>query len=104
MNRVDAELRQSLGEYLEGACKAQSDRAITWGRNGILAMDREWVLRNIDATAKTALDLTDEWEFRRLLEVYALLDPDLLNGLVKIGQRSPAPEIREAAEDRAGKL
>jgi hypothetical protein len=101
---VDAELRQSLSDYLEGACKAQSVRAITWGRNGILAMDRAWVLRNTDAIAKAALNLTDEWEFRRLLEVYELLDPDLLRGLVVVGQQSRAQEIREAAEDFAGKI
>jgi hypothetical protein len=56
-------------------------------------------LTDIESVATECLDLNDEWEFRRLLELYEMLDEQLLRRLVEHGSHSKNPEVREAAED-----
>jgi hypothetical protein len=62
-------------------------------------MPRDEVLKNIERVAADSLPLGDEWEYRRLLELYQQLDPGLQHRLVEGGLGSDNPEIREAAED-----
>ena len=92
-------IRDQIRDALGYACRAQSDRAITRGRNEILALPRERVLQLIEDVAAETLPLSDEWEYRRLLELYELLDKGLLQRLVAAGLASGNPEVREAAED-----
>ena len=94
------ELREALGR----ACQAQNVSVVTQGRREILAMSRDQVLRDIEQVAADSLPLDDEWEFRRLLEVYEQLDRRLLERLVETGLASKNSEIREAAEDFREKL
>ena len=74
-------------------------RAITRGRKEILALPRDRVLEAIECLAEETLLLSDEWEYRRLLELYRKLDERLLQRLVARGLTSADAEIREAAED-----
>jgi hypothetical protein len=67
-------------------------------------MPREWVLERIEQVAAEALDLSDYWEYRRLLELADLLDAALVRRLVPIGLTSAVPDVREAAEDFQAKL
>ena len=94
------DLRAALGR----ACQAQNAGVITQGRRDILAMPREAVVESIELVATECLPLGEEWEFRRLLELYAELDRGLLNRLVESGLASDAAEIREAAEDFRDRL
>lgn len=89
------DLRAALGR----ACQAQNAAVITQGRSEILALPRDAVLQSIERLAAESLPLDDEWEFRRLLEVYEQLDAELLRRLVETGLASSNPEIKEAAED-----
>jgi hypothetical protein len=92
---VEPRIRTSL----ELACQCQNTRNILRGRAEILSLPRDAVLAQIDRVASEYLDLTDEWEFRRLLEVYKELDKHLLRELVSRGLQSANSEIREAACD-----
>lgn len=94
-NAFESDLRAAL----ERACRAQNGAIITRGRREILALPRKAVLEDIERIAADCLSLEDEWEFRRLLEVYEELDGELLRRLVATGLASPNPEIKEAAED-----
>jgi hypothetical protein len=66
--------REVLVEFLSLACQAQHVRNIHVGRTAILSLPREWTTRNIESIANDSLNLADEWEYRRLLEVFAQLD------------------------------
>jgi hypothetical protein len=89
----------ALRAALALACQAQNIGRITAGRQQVLAMPRAWVLERIEQVAAEVLDLSDEWEYRRLLEVGALLDAGLVRRLVRLGLDSENPEVREAAQD-----
>lgn len=68
-------------------------------RNAILSLPRDWVLTRIDEVAEPLLADGTYDEYRRLLELYALLDPALTRRLAERAARNPDPDIREAGED-----
>jgi hypothetical protein len=88
-----------LREAVELACKPQNASRIVTGRKQVLAMPRQWVLERIENVAAESLDISDEWEYRRLLELAAILDAALLQRVVALGLGCDDPEIQEAAED-----
>jgi hypothetical protein len=81
------------------ACQSQNAGRIVKGRQRVLAFPRAWVLEQIEQRAIQSLDLSDEWEYRRLLELAEMLDADLVQRFVAIGVDSKDPDVREAAED-----
>ena len=91
-------IRGQIQDALGLACSAQSDRAIARGRAEILALPREQVLEHIESVATATLPF-EEWEYRRLLELYEQLDTGLLQRLVARGESSSDADIREAADD-----
>ena len=92
-------IRDQIRDALEYACRCQSMRAINRGRAEILALPRTSVLEVIESVAAETLPLSEEWEYRRLLELYRELDAGLLQRLVASGLASTDADIREAAED-----
>lgn len=88
-----------LHRAMEDACTAQSVRVIERGRAAVLAMPRQWVLEKIEQAAAAALDLNNEWEYRRLLELFQQMDHALARRLIDRGIGGPNAEIREAAAD-----
>ncbi len=98
MSNSDPDLG-ALRAAIQLACESQNVGRILAGRQQIQAMPRAWVLRWIEQVAAESIDLSDEWEYRRLLEVAALLDADLVQRIVAIGLSSANPEMQEAAED-----
>lgn len=53
------------------------------------ARPREWEVQNIERYAQPLVELEDEWEYRRLLEVYQRLDDALVHRLALRGLTSP---------------
>ncbi len=90
---------KNLKEAVGLACDASYTPNILKGRDIILSMPKKWVLENIENVAAETLNLSDEWHFRRLLEVYETLDQDLVTKLVEFGLKSTNEEIVEAATD-----
>src|SRR5262245_55278805 len=89
----------SLRSAVQLACQPQNAGRIMAGRQQVLALPRAWVLERIERVAAEALDLSDYWEYRRLLELAKLLDDGLVQRLVTLGIGSSDPDVREAAED-----
>lgn len=81
------------------ACQASNSANITLGRSGLKSIPRSWLLSNIEREAQLLLNMDDEWEFRRLAEVYFELDIDLAKELARLGVESKNEEVVEAAED-----
>ena len=86
-----------IAYLLELSCQAQNTRNIALGREFLLSANREWLLLRIEQVAAATLNLNDEWQYRRLLELYALLGDDLASRLIAFGQISPNDEVVEAA-------
>lgn len=68
-------------------------------RDAILSLPHDWVLAKIDGVAEPLLANGTYDEYRRLLELYALLDPGLTRRLAERAAQNPDPDIREAGED-----
>jgi hypothetical protein len=98
MAEVDPSL-DALRAATRLACQPQSAGRIIAGRRQVLAFPRSWVLKCIEQVAVEVLDLSDYWEYRRLLELAQLLDPTLLQRFASLGLNSRDPEVREAAAD-----
>ena len=88
-----------LQSAVSRACQPTFVPSIMEGREAVLLLPRKWVLTNIERVANETLDLSDYWEYRRLLELYSLLDPALVERLVIEGLKSDDPDVLEAAED-----
>ena len=84
---------------IQEACCPTNDWLIIRGREGILRIDRIWRLEHILEEAKACIDLTDDWEYRRFLELVDLSAFELLPEVILIGKDSDNPENREAAQD-----
>ena len=93
------EYESILRKNLLDACQASYTPNISKARDNILELPKKWVLDNIHPIATEVLSLSDEWEYRRLLELYQMLDKELLTKLITIGLKSNNPEIKEAAYD-----
>ena len=93
----------ALRAAVQLACQPQNAGRIVAGRNQVLAMPRAWVLARVEQVAAESLDTSDNWEYRRLLELAELLDAELVRRLVPLGLGSSDPDVREAAEDFAAR-
>ncbi len=91
--------REILSILLEFACKGQTHAYINISRKLILQIPLNWLLDNFIIVVETTIDLTDEWEYRRLLELASYISKELLKWGVDIGLNSKDTEINEAAED-----
>jgi hypothetical protein len=90
---------EALTYAVDLACSSQNSHNIHLGRQFVTAAPRDWVLKHIEQVAEPLVQLNDDWEYRRLLELYEDLDDGLLLRLAKRGLQSSNPEIRDAAND-----
>lgn len=88
-----------LREALEMACTAQNMRNITLGRETLWALPREWLLRNLETAAQSTLNLDDDWEYRRLLEVAWHMDLDLIRRLIQQGIQGDDSGVQATAQE-----
>jgi hypothetical protein len=90
-----------LQRVLALACQAQNFHRISEGRMALAAMPRDWLTDNLPLRVSLDLDLDDEWEFRRLLELLEILgmeSTELFRGYLQFGlEVSNNPEVTEAA-------
>lgn len=84
---------------LEYACQAQNVLNTELGRSAVVAMSREWVRSSIVLIARDTLDLRDEWELRRLLELLDVVDQRLQGHLAAEVLESGPESLRDAAAD-----
>ena len=91
--------RHAVAALLKFACQAQNVANTELGRAGLLAVPCDWLVAALPPIARETLDLSDEWELRRLLEMLCLLDRQLMLEFAEDALRSSDREIREAAQD-----
>jgi hypothetical protein len=84
---------------LTNACQSQNEENIRLGREGLEAIPPTWLQTVLPEAIEKSLNLGDEWEYRRLLEVLHDLFPELLPEYVNRGLAAKDAEIRETAED-----
>lgn len=98
MNPIATPSVEDLRAAVQLACQPQNAHRIEAGRHQVLAMSRCWVMERIEQVAIESLDISDSWEYRRLLELAELLDVTVLERLIPLGLSS-VTDVREAAQD-----
>lgn len=84
---------------------ASFDHGALWMvREIILSLPRKWVLANIEKAVAPMLNNGDSLEYRRVLELYALLDRNFALGLAQRAASHDDFEIKEAGTDFIEKL
>lgn len=96
---IEVTLLLELKEGLLLACQPSGITLIIQGRQRVLALPREYVLKHIEPLAAQLIDITDYWEYRRLLELAEMLDSELVQHFVAWGLNSEDPDVLEAAMD-----
>ena len=84
---------------LKYACQSQRISNITLARKALSRIPRPCLSAVLEESIEKGVDLTDDWEYRRLLELLRDLNSDLVSTYVSRGLTSEDAEIREAAED-----
>lgn len=86
------------------ACLAQNGNNILLGRAAASRIPQEVLSKLLPGAVARALNLNDEWEYRRLLELLEHVKSPLLAEYIRLGLASADPEIREAAQDMSDGL
>lgn len=85
------------------ACQPTYVPKILDGRKRVAEMPRPWVLENIEAVGRAALDFADKewgyWEYGRFLELLVVIGArELLRRMVDEGMASSDVNVRDFAE------
>ena len=88
-----------VGELVSWACASTNIMPITLGRNCLKQFPVEWVSPKIKQTVFRFININDDWDYRRLLELCKLISTDLLKWAITLGANSTNPDIIEAVDD-----
>ena len=91
--------KKVLKVLIENACLGQNYIPIELGRKKINEINKEWLNRYFLEVASSCINYSDEWEYRRLVELVVLVVPELKQRVLNIGKNSENEEIREVVED-----
>ena len=95
-NRTGEQVLQVL---LEFACYCTYMLYIELGRKYVSFIPKGWLSKHIVDTVKKYFDYTDDWNYRRLLELVSIEIPELLPDLLEINADSKDLDIIECIED-----
>jgi hypothetical protein len=91
--------RSIVNTLLQQACQSQHIGSITSARQAMLAIPPVWLSRVLHDAISDVVDLNDEWEYRRLIELLKELNSGLLRVYLDYGMESGSGAIHEAATD-----
>lgn len=88
-----------LKELLENSCLGQNCVPIQLGRSKLKEVNRVWLQTHLMEVAFSCIDFSDEWEYRRLVELVIEVIPELKDEILHIGENSENQDIREVVDD-----
>ena len=91
--------QQVLKVLIENSCLGQNYEPIELGRKKINEINKNWLKKYLIEVASTCIDYSDEWEYRRLVELVFLVVPELKQKILEYGEKSENEEIREVVKD-----
>ncbi len=100
-DNISSEIVMILLNY---GTEASNIAPITISRECLTKFPTDWVTGKIMKSAFKAVNIYDDWDYRRLLEIAELISKELLEWVISIAHYSKDPEIIEAAEDFTERL
>lgn len=91
--------KQVLKILIHNACLGQNLGPIEISRRKIKEIDRTWLKQYFVVVVSTCTNCSDEWEYRRLVELTVLIVPELKQEIFQLGMQSENEEVREVIED-----
>ena len=88
-----------IGKLIFWACNPTNIMPITIARNCLEQFHVDWVSPKIKQTVFRYIDINDDWDYRRLLELCELISLDLLEWAIELNEKSTNPDIVEAVND-----
>ena len=88
-----------IGKLIFWACNPTNIMPITIARNCLEQFPVDWVSPKIKQTVFRYIDINDDWDYRRLLELCELFSLDLLEWAIELNEKSTNPDIVEAVND-----
>jgi hypothetical protein len=99
----DSEGKAIVKALLKQACESQHVGHISSAREALLRLPRSWLSRVLPDAIDEVVDLGDEWEYRRLVELLKELHSELFDSYIDYGISAGSGEIFEAATDLKGR-
>ena len=90
-----------VDELVQRACTCQHVGNIYVSHNALLRIPSDLRASMLQDAVTRTLDLDDEWEYRRLVELLLEIAPQFVERYLEIGRSSNVADVREAAEDFA---
>lgn len=91
--------KQVLKVLIENSCLGQNYEPIELARKKINEINKNWLRQYFIEVASSCIDFSDEWEYRRLVELVFFVIPELKQKILEFGLKSENEEIREVVED-----
>lgn len=88
-----------IGILLSYGCQGQNVLPIMISRECMQQFPVEWVSEKIRQKVSVSIDINDDWEYRRFLELCELISIDLLRWAISLNENSTDPYIAEAVDD-----
>ena len=88
-----------LQKLLEWACQPQNVTAIVTARNKISEIDKDWLKRYFIEVVRKCIDFSDDWEYRRLMELVVFVVPELKDDALELVKNSENENIQEVVQD-----
>ena len=100
LDMYDTDIAQKvLAILLEWACYGQNEAGIMLGRRKISEIPIEWLEFNLVCVVKNYFDYSDDWNYRRLLEVVVENVPMLKEEILLLNENSDNQDILEIIFD-----
>ena len=91
--------KQVLKVLIENSCLGQNYEPIDLACKKINEIDKNWLRQYFIEVASSCIGYSDEWEYRRLVELVFGVVPELKQKILEFGAKSENDEIREVVED-----
>lgn len=84
---------------LSYACTPTHIAPITYARDLLLQIQTDWISNKIKDLVFESINIYDDWDYRRFLELSKMISDELLDWAISISNNSQNPDVIEAAED-----
>jgi hypothetical protein len=95
----DSTSKMLVNILLEAACQSQNVGNITSARKMMLRIPPVWLASALHDAIEAVVDLNDEWEYRRLIELLKELKSEVLTYYLDYGMAVGSSAIYEATID-----
>ena len=93
MNSPESICNEIITLLLSYACQSQNIKPITIAKNALIKFPYNWITEKIMKLCYQTMNIDDEWEYRRFLELVQIISNDLLKWAISLSKDTSSQEI-----------